>query len=225
MLEHYRAEKLRIFLLTAAGPLTMEERICQGVCINFHAFKYPIRSNKCTPFHPSPKHNSSTSLLTKHSNLCLTLVQHPTTRPSIWSVHGCPALISEDDIGEILFVIPVCLFYSFIFMFFDKKWPFEGVCTLPMDWITLQCVVFTTFGADAGSKMIFDFFLPSFSSYFKDLSENFFSVQPFRCFSCRFPSKNKCLICSVISAYYFGNFDGSFSDPKQGSYSGTVRII
>ena len=164
-----------------------------------------------------------------HSKLCWTLVQYPTTRSSIWSVQGCPALISKDDIRKILFVISFCPFHSFKFMFFAKKWPFEGVFTLTMDWIEyLTMCRFPLFRGTCCIENSFTgwlFFWSSFSSNYEDHSEIFLGL-PFRCFSYSFSQKkNKCLNWSVISTYYCENFVGSSSVPKQGSYSGTVPII
>ena len=159
-----------LFWAAITGSTPIEPyNIPEGVKINVKAncelldrFLYPRLENRPLLLRKSlifqhdnaPAHKAkyTTSLLTTHSPLCLTLVQYPTTRPSIWSTQWRSALISEDDIGEILFVITFCPFHFPNLMFFSKKWAFDFFFALPMDWRTLQRVVLHTIGADAASK-------------------------------------------------------------------------
>ena len=104
------------------------------------------------------------------------------------------------------------------------EWPFDGVFTLPIDWSTLQRVIFPTFGADAASKIVLlterGFFAISLFKLRRSFWYIFFKCDFSSVFLAVFPEKK-----NNFSTHYFGNFDGSSSVLKQGIYSGTVRIV
>ena len=139
-------------------------------------------------------------------------------RPSIWSINGCTTFISEEDIGEICFVIPFCPFHSLSFMYFAEKRPFLGA-GVPMDWSILQRVVFSTFGPDAASKidLLLEWgILRHLSLEITEISRRkYFQMRSFESFSRNFSRKNKCLNCSMVPTHNSRNIDGSSSLAKQ----------
>ena len=152
--------------------------------------------NKCTSFAPSPKHNSFTSLLVRHSLLCLMLMNNKPinlVRPELlgtlqWRWHS--------NSGEIFFVIPVCPFHSLNFMFFAKKWQFDGgfyltdvlecstMCCFPHFWS--RCYVENGF---TDWMVVLCYFSLNYENHWK-----FFSSANFWVFFLQFFSKkNKCV--------------------------------